>query len=130
MAKRSDDLLYTLPETSDNMLPKPRAELEALLREAHSLKNLESRLKEVKARIVELVQAEGLGAEGRLGARDGARCCIVRWQGGRQSLSRELLIEAGVTPEQLDLGTKQGDGSWICELPAIGESDAASIAGA
>lgn len=113
MGKRSDESLYALPDQS-------KGELAALLAEAHSLRDAESRLKEVKKRIVELVQEQGLGADGKLGARSGEFCTVIRWQDGRASLDRALLVEAGVTAAQLAAGTKVGQGNWVCELPRIG----------
>jgi hypothetical protein len=118
MAKRSSDLLYTLPDV-DTLAADKKNKLSALLREAHSLKEAEARLKAVRAEIVEMVQAEGLAAEGHLGARSGNLCCVVRWQQGRKTLDRALLVDAGVTPAQLDMGTKEGQGYWMCELATL-----------
>ncbi len=120
MAKRSDESLYMLPETSEAS-KRDKTRLDALLKEAHSLKGLEARLKEVKTEIVELIQSAGLAADGKLGCRSGNQCAIVRWQNGRESLKRELLIDAGVTIEQLAAATTTGKGGWVCELPEIGK---------
>jgi|WetSurMetagenome_2_1015567.scaffolds.fasta_scaffold01696_13 hypothetical protein len=113
MGKRADDSLYELPGVDVLSSANDRTELAALLREAHSLKDAEVRLKDVKKRIVEL-------AQGLPGVRDGDLCTIVRWQDGRSTLKAELLVEAGVTPEQIRAGMTKGAGSWICELPRIG----------
>lgn len=122
--KRSDDQLYTLPEVSDIRQSRPKTEISALLREAHSLTGAAKRLKEIKDRLTEIIQEQGLANDGRLGVRDGPRCVIIHWQDGKRSLNRELLVEAGVTIEQLEAGLKQGAGSWVCELPLIGSQDA------
>jgi len=118
MAKRSDHTLLTLPNVDDLAADK-RNKLTALLREAHSLKQAEERLKAVKKEIVEMVQQEGLASEGNMGVRSGDLCSIVRWQGGRKMLDKALLVEAGVTAAQIEAGTKEGEGFWMCELPVI-----------
>ena len=112
MAKRSDEVLYALPETTE-LRSAATVELNALLTEAHSLAGVESRLKQIKDRIKEL-------AQGYPGVRYGDLCAIVRFQTGKKSLDRALLVENGVTPEQLEAGTKEGAGYWVCELPRIG----------
>jgi hypothetical protein len=115
MAKRSDENLFQLPTTQEAIQSKrDRVELEALLREAHSLSDAARRLSEVKKRIIEL-------AQGTPGVRYNNLCAIVRYQDGKLSLDRALLVEAGVTPLQLESGTKRGEGYWVCELPKIGE---------
>lgn len=120
MAKRSDEQLYQLPETSAASRGA-KHKLDALLREAHSLKGMEKRLKEVKDEIKDLVQQQGLVAEdGSIGARLGELCCIVRYSPGRRTLDRELLVENGVTPQQIEQSFKEGSGFYTCELPSIG----------
>lgn len=119
MAKRNDEQLYLLPETKAAS-KAAKLKLDNLLREAHSIKGFEKRLKEIKTEISEIIQAQGLAADGMLGVRSGDKCAIVRWQGGRKSLSKELLIENGVSPAQIEASEKQGEGYWIVELPEIG----------
>lgn len=119
MAKRSDYKLDALPETIE--AGALRGELDSLLREAHSLKGFEKRMKEVKARIGEIIQAEGLSGDGVLGVRSGNLCAITSWRDGRESFNRELAVEAGVTPEQIKQSMKRGEGYWMVELQAIGE---------
>lgn len=122
MAKRSDDQLYNLPETS-SASKGVKHKLDTLLREAHSLKGVEKRLKEIKAEMIDLVQQHGLvsEADGTIGTRIGDLCCVVRYSSGRKSLDRELLVENGVTPGQIAASMKEGNGFWACELPKIGE---------
>lgn len=122
MPKRTDDVLYSLPETSAASRGA-KIKLDALIREAHSLRGLEKRKKEVSAEIVELIQAQGLGDGERLGCRSGNLCAVIRYQSGRRSLDKELLIENGVTPRQIEASMKEGTGYWICDLNAIGEVD-------
>lgn len=114
MAKRSNETLDLIPSLDDFAEKATRTELQKLLFEAHSLKEAEKRLKEVKARISELVLEEGLS-----GVRDRNLCAIVRWSAGRKSLDRELLIEHGVTPEQIMSSYKEGASFKVCELEEI-----------
>lgn len=130
MAKRSDEALYELPEVK---LPKKVPQLTlvspagldsmpiaVLLAEAHALREAKARLEAVKEKIRERVHAEGYAdSTGRMGVRVGNSCSIVRWSGGRTSISRELLVENGVTPEQIEAATKVGNGFWVVELPEI-----------
>jgi hypothetical protein len=121
MAKRSDEQLYTLPEIlHSDFEMQQKDEICRLLREAHEQKLLadaaDKRLKKAKARLTELLQ-------GTPGARSGEFCCIIGWQGGRETLDRTLLVENGVTPEQIKKSMKKGDGSWRVELPRIGTPD-------
>ena len=113
MAKRSNDTLYDLPTTKD-ALGAQAGELDVLLEEAHFLAGTEKRLKEVKARIIEL-------AQGLPGVRHKNLCSIVRYQRGRASLNRELLIENGVTPRQIEASMREGEGYFVCELQKIEE---------
>jgi len=123
MPKRNDETLYSLPETSAAS-KGARHKIDALLREAHSLRHVEKRLKEVKSELIELLQAQELVTEdGKLGVRHGELCCMARFQGGRRSLDREMLIENGVTPAQIEGSMKQGPDYWVLELAAIGESE-------
>lgn len=121
--KRSDDQLLNLPETSAASRGV-RHKLDTLLREAHSLKGVEKRLKEIKTEIVDLVQQHGLVADdGTIGTRVGDLCCVVGYRAGRRSLDRELLVENGVSPAQIEMSFKEGEGYWVCELPSIGAED-------
>ena len=119
MGKRSDDTLYALPETKE-ATAAARKELDVLLKRAHELKTAEAEFKQVKSRISEIVQAQGLAGDGALGVRKGNLCCIVRYQNGRESLRRDLLVENGVDIEILERSTVRGEGFWVCELPEIG----------
>jgi hypothetical protein len=115
MAKRSDETLGQLSELKDLFDDaRERHETETLLAEAHSLAGSEKRLKEIKEILKNRIQGYG-------GVRSGELCCIVRYQAGKSNLSKELLVDAGVTPEQIRAGTKQSDGYWVCELPKMGE---------
>lgn len=117
MAKRSDDKLYSIPETKDiaGIKKKEKAELESLLREASSLQQAVDRLADIKKRIIELAQGFPEGV------RVGRQCAIVSWCNGRKMLNKELLIENGVTPKQIESSYKEGDGYWKCELPSISD---------
>lgn len=130
MAKRSDEALYELPEVK---LPKKVPQLTlvspagldsmpiaVLLAEAHALREAEKRLREVKEKIREAIHAQGYAdPTGRLGVRAGTSCALVRWSEGRASLSKELLVENGVSPAQIEASTKRGEGFWVLELPEI-----------
>ena len=135
MAKRSDEKLFMLPETAAKKIPEKvlresvstiagsdpeEMELALLLTEAHALKMAEGRLKRVKARIMQIVTDEGLVLDdGTMGVRYGGLCSVVRWQNGRETFSKELAVEAGVTPAQIAASMKRGDGYWLCELQAV-----------
>lgn len=135
MAKRSLDTLFELPDlepsgpsadaafwtlSTINQTSVEDMVLPLLLAEAHILKQAADRLTAVKARIVELVQTEGLVSEsGTLGARYQGNCAIVRYQNGRKTFNRELAVEAGVTPDQIEASMKEGKGGWVCELPSM-----------
>lgn len=121
MPRRSDDSLFSLPEVQ--MASRTaRSKLNTLLREAHSLRHVERRLKDIKKEIVELLQANDLQNEqGQMGCRSGELCALARYQDGKRAISRELLIENGVTPGQIEASMKQGEGYWVVELAQIGE---------
>lgn len=125
MGKRSDESLAELPEEA---LPKKMMRLSvisevdvdtmslaATLVEAHTLKEAEDRLKQCKTRIRELAHEKGY----LTGVRCAGLCAIVRWQDGRLTLNKELLIENGVTPSQIEQSTTRGAGNWVLELPRI-----------
>lgn len=123
MAKRSDEQLYNLPETSAASRGA-RHKLDALLREAHSLRDAEKRLKQVREEIREIIQQQDLVSEdGTLGVRHGEMCCVVRYQQGRRTLDRELLVENGVTPAQIEGSFKEGAPFYVCEFHTIGEGE-------
>ncbi len=123
MPKRSDDLLLALPETKAAS-KGVRHKLDTLLREAHSLRQVEKRLKEVKTEIIELLQQQDLVTDdGKLGCRAGDLCAIARFQKGRATFSRELAVENGITPEQIEASFKQGSDFWVLELAALGEGE-------
>ena len=109
MAKRSDEKLFDVLEVSE-CPPMCRAELGALIREAYSLRDCCDRLKAVKERIAEIViDEQGLcNNSGIFGVRDGPHAVIVRQQEGRRTLDRELLIEHGVSPSQINASIKTG----------------------
>lgn len=123
---RSDQTLYNLPETKAAS-KGARVRLDALLREAHSLRQLEKRLKEVKAEILEIIQQQDLADEdGHLGCRLGELCAVGSFNKGRRTLDRTLLIENGVTPGQIEASMKQGADFWKLELQVIGEAASAA----
>ncbi len=120
---RSDETLLALPETKAAS-KGVKHKLDTLLREAHSLRQVEKRLKEVKTEIIELLQQQDLVTDdGKLGCRAGDLCAIARFQKGRATFSRELAVENGITPEQIEASFKQGSDFWVLELAALGESD-------
>jgi hypothetical protein len=120
---RSDETLMQLPETKAAS-KGVKHKLDTLLREAHSLRQVEKRLKEVKSEIIELLQQQDLSTDdGKLGCRAGELCCIARFQRGRASFNRELAVEAGITPEQIESSMKQGPDYWVLELVSLGEPD-------
>ncbi len=124
MAKRSEEVLYNLPETKAAS-KGVKHKLDTLLREAHSLRQVEKRLKEVKSEIIEILQTQDslTTDDGKLGCRAGELCAIARFQQGKRSFNREMAVEAGVTPEQIEASMKQGADFWMLELAAIGQED-------
>lgn len=125
MGKRSDESLYDLPEIDPPEKKAPvlssvaqfdprTAGLPTLLAEAHTLKEVEGRLKLVKELIKEAVLSKNTN-----GLRCGPLCAIVRFQAGKRTLDREMLVENGVTPAQIEASVKEGPGYWVCELPKI-----------
>jgi len=114
MAKRNSDTLLELPD-----IRKDDPKLAALLREAHSLRDAERRLKEVRKEIGEICSNSAYSGGGKLGFRAGPFAAIIRWQDGRKTFSRELAVEHGVPPDILDLCFKQGEGGWVVELDTI-----------
>lgn len=119
MSKRNAETLNGLPEVKEAG-KAVRGELKALLHEAHSLRELKKRFEQVKDRIVEIVQEEGLVDDlGRFGARDGILCVIVSEQQGKEMLKRELLIENGVSPDVITRSTERGKPFQVCELQEI-----------
>lgn len=117
MAKRSDESLSQLQEVKDLLSDDPQQanRVTALLKESTSLRGAEKRLKEIKKELTDLLA-------GTSGTRVGNQCCIVRFQGGKSSLKVDLLVENGVTPEQIKASTMTGEGYYVVELPYIGES--------
>src|ERR1700733_11398483 len=106
MANRSLDTILTLPDVK-----KGNTRLAALIREAHSLRDAEARLKDVRKEIADIVSTQGLTSDdGSLGARVGHQAAFVRWQSGRRTFNRELAIEAGITPGQIEAAMKEGEG--------------------
>lgn len=121
MPKRSEETLLNLPETK-SASKAAQLKLNALLKEALSLKLLEKRQREVKEEIRALIEQQGMQADdGTVGCRNGHQCVIMRWQQGRESLSRELLIENGVLPDVLDKSTKRGEPYAVLEFQEIGQ---------
>lgn len=117
MAKRSDEKLYELPDPTEVLgESQPANRVKALLLEAYGLRDAESRLKAIKAELKESLA-------GSSGVRYNNQCCIVRFQSGKRSLKVDLLIENGVTPEQIEASTKEGEPYYVCELPVIGQGE-------
>lgn len=118
MAKRSSDSLVQLQTVADLFGDDPLGAnvVAQLLKEATSLRGAAKRLTEIKAQLKEALA-------GAPGVRQGNQCCIVRFQGGKTSLKPALLIENGVTPEQIEASTTRGEGYYVCELPVIGEDN-------
>jgi hypothetical protein len=129
MAKRSNETLESLPELSE-VIPDTRIvselydgirmtkqdETRRLLAEAHLLRESEKRLKLVKAKLAENIREEGYEA-----VRDGIFCCVLRYQDGKESLDRSLLVENGVTPEQIMMSMKRGNPFTVVELSEMSE---------
>lgn len=118
MAKRSSDSLVQLQTVSDLFGDDAvqANQVAILLKEATSLRGAEKRLKEIKVLLKEALS-------GAPGVRQGNQCCIVRFQAGKASLKPALLVENGVTPEQIEASTTRGEGYYVCELPFIGEDN-------
>lgn len=124
MAKRNDDTLYDLIDIKETSPFVQKGNLRALIREAHSLRGVESRLKEIKSQIAQIVQEEGLVNEhGVTGVRDGQACIIVRWQEGRETFNKEKAVEAGITPAQIRAAMVKGKAFQVVEMPVIGEGE-------
>jgi len=117
MARRSDETLQKLPELKSLDVDKSKAlKLKKLMARAIELSASARELKEVRSQITELGQDIGQ-------FRIGDMCAIVSFTDGRRTLSKELLIENGVTPLQLAKSTKVSDGNWKLELQVIGAND-------
>lgn len=118
--QRSRETLESLPEIKQAS-PLVVTELTDLLHQAHALREAEKRLKEIKLKIIELVLSNGLtNGDGLNGVRDGKIGAIITNRKGRRYLDRTALVEAGVTPNQLEAGTKTGKDSTAVELFEIG----------
>lgn len=118
MAKRSTENLSQLPlpgdvfDMTDPDERKKAHRTQTLLTEATGLLGAEARLKEIKDELKELLN-------GTNGTRYQNQCCIVRFQSGRKVLKPALLIENGVSADQITQSTVEGEGYWVCELPVI-----------
>lgn len=120
MAKRSDESLYSLPETTQASRAA-RMRLDALLLEAKSLLGVAARLSTIKTEISALVQAEGLANDNGYGVRNGNVCAIVSYAAPRRTLNRALLVENGVSPDVIAASMKESEeGTWRVELQEIG----------
>ena len=120
MSKRSDEKLIDILEVSE--CPAAcQTELRALVREGASLKGMLARFEELKKRIAQIViEEQGLiNSRGIYGVRDGPHCVIVREQAGRKTLDRELLIENGVQPWQIEASFKTGKPFTVAEFEEI-----------
>lgn len=118
--QRSRETLESLPEVKQAS-PLAVTELIDLLHQAHALRAAEKRLKEIKPRIAQLILENGLSnGNGVNGVRDGTIGAIVSNRRGKRYLDRTLLVEAGVTPNQLEAGTATGKESSAVELFEIG----------
>lgn len=125
MAKRSDDKLYALPEVREAP-PEDHDKLARLINEAHQLKavfdDAEEKLKAKKKEIAEVVFEDGLcAADGTFGYRNGRFAVVVTTVMGREGLSRELLIENGVTVEQIKKSLTRGEPFNTVELVEISD---------
>ena len=121
--KRSEESLEALPDIwkmkrMSQELDQEYKELCRLIDEAVSLRNAEKRLDEIKKRIAQIVRDQGLiSNDGKLwGCRSGSAAVVVREQAGRKTLSREKLIEAGVTPAQIEASYIQGANYDVVEI--------------
>lgn len=121
MAKRSDEKLAGILEVSG--CPKPcQNELRQLVEEGHSIHQMLGRLDEIKKRLAQIIIEEQgiLSADGStFGVRSGPHCVIVRQQEGRETLSKELLVENGVSPAQIAASTRRGSGFNVVEFGVI-----------
>lgn len=117
MAKRSDEKLYELPDPTEVLgASQPANRVKALLLEAYGLRDAANRMTAIKAELKEALA-------GSSGVRHGNQCCIVRFQNGKKTLKVDLLIENGVTPEQINASMKESEPYYVCELPVIGEGE-------
>ena len=122
MPKKSDDSLMELPET--NSISKGnRMKLEALLKEIDALSLATKRLSEAKEEARNIMDTQGLNTpDGKaLGVRFGEIALISRYNHGRRSLDRTLLIENGVTPKQIESSMKEGNGYFVTTLMRLGQ---------
>jgi len=118
--RRSRETLESIPSVS-SASALDTTELKNLLHQAHALREAEKKLKEIKLKLIELVLSNGLSnGSGLNGVRDGSLGVIITNRRGRHYLDRTALIEAGVTPNQLDAGTKTAKDSAAVELFEIG----------
>lgn len=124
--QRSEESLDKLPDIAQPEDNSPhtaaRVELRGLVEQAVSLRYAEKRLGEIKKRIAQIVRDQAfISEDGKLwGFRDGVwgTAVVVRDQTGRKTLSREKLIEAGVTPAQIDASWTTGAGYTVVEIIA------------
>lgn len=117
MPKRSDETLFNIVEVSE-CLPSSQSELRELVREGAFLTTQVKRLDEVKKRLAQIIIEEQgiISDDGKYGVRDGPHCVVVRQQSGRETINRELLIENGVTPDQIKASMKVGKGFNVVEF--------------
>lgn len=120
--QRSAKTLESLPEVKQAS-PLAIEELTALISQAHALRAAAEKLKTIKLRLAELIHENGLAnEEGLSGVRNGKFGAIVNNRKGRRYLDRVALVEAGVTPLQIEHGTKIGKDSTAVELFEMGAS--------
>ena len=120
--QRSAKTLESLPEVKQAS-PLAIEELTDLISQAHALRAAAEKLKTIKLRLAELIQENGLAnQEGLTGVRNGKLGAIISNRKGRRYLDRVALVEAGVTPNQIEAGTKTGKESIAVELFEIGSA--------
>lgn len=104
---RSAETLSTLPDYSQIKKAPGRAKVIQLLQEGHQLKKVMSeadeRLKEIKSELSQIQIVNDLP-----GLRYDRFCFMAVEREGKNSLSKELLIDNGVSPEQINASFKRG----------------------
>lgn len=124
---RSNDTLTQLPDFAE---PRPKsqpplpqkAKTIQLLTEGHQLRKVmqeaDERLKEIKSELTQIQLLNDLP-----GLRYNNYCFIAVERAGRQTLSKEKLIDYGVDPRIIADSMVTGGSYMQCELQVIGEKE-------
>lgn len=117
---RSSETLESLPDYADLKKAPSKSKTIQLLQEGHQLRHVmqeaDARLKEIKSELSQIQLINELP-----GVRYGNLCFIASERAGRATLSKEKLIDNGVSPEQIAASMSAGAPYIVAELQVIGE---------